>query len=674
MASSNKKARDLAKLYGVGKKTQAKLLAGFASAEEVFRAIKHRDVAAFTRRGFSKRFTIRLIRKVTTRGLAFLQTPDARKEYRKLVRILAEYPHTEPARDLVKLLAPLRKEKAITRRNAQVLAAKKFYASLSKKKREKLASSFERGWDAGSSWDAYARALQWVVIATDDKATLDRYQNRFEVHFFGDQGELAELHQTVPFLRVVTTQQVTPDAGLVVFVIGTPEHEVVPELAVSQVASKEHLLRLYLELAAVVPDRFQARDHVQQVVSVMDAPDKTLNRLEELQVEWDERLDHVLTRLAKSGQPFVSSVELSDACEEEIGLDLPLPEFADLPISQVEVVLELGKDRAYESRLFTNAARLQKKLGKSTQLRALEREVVMFDYWLALGRFSHEFNMVLPQFSRDEDTLYIRGAENLFLTREVQRGTLERVDPVDYVLGTPPEKIDRIDNERLALLTGANSGGKSCLLETIFHVTLLAYMGLLVPASYCIVPSLDMILYHRRHTSRTAGALEGALKKFVPAFIKPGRKLVLVDEFEAITEPGAAARILIGLINLLIPRKALGVFVTHLSQEIAKLVGPAVRVDAVTARGLDKDLNLITDHQPVFSQAGRSTPELIVTKLTAQAKTKSLQDAYTTVKRALDQYKVVWQTRIDWYLERWGVKKNLTRVNPPESDSGGAGS
>jgi len=46
---------------------------------------------------------------------------------------------------------------------------------------------------------------------------------------------------------------------------------------------------------------------------------------------------------------------------------------------------------------------------------------------------------------------------------------------------------------------------------------------------------------------------------------------MLVDEFEAITEPGSAADLLHGLVTLSVDREALGVFVTHLADDLEPL-------------------------------------------------------------------------------------------------------
>jgi dsDNA-specific endonuclease/ATPase MutS2 len=93
-------------------------------------------------------------------------------------------------------------------------------------------------------------------------------------------------------------------------------------------------------------------------------------------------------------------------------------------------------------------------------------------------------------------------------------------------------------------------------------------------------------------------------------------KIVLVDELESITEPGASARIIAGILEMLSSNKAsMAVFVSHLSELILENTDCSVRVDGIEARGLDSDLNLIVDRNPRYNYVARSTPELIVERL-----------------------------------------------------------
>ncbi|MFW5929542.1 MAG: DNA mismatch repair protein [Halobacteriota archaeon] len=224
---------------------------------------------------------------------------------------------------------------------------------------------------------------------------------------------------------------------------------------------------------------------------------------------------------------------------------------------------------------------------------------------VSLAEFARSIDGSPAEYSSDE--LELRGARNLSL---VARD--EDVQPVDYAVGADEP------GGRVAVLTGANSGGKTTLLETVCETTLLAYLGLPVAADSATVPELDALVFHRRHSSFNAGVLESTLRNVVPPLTEKGRTLMLVDEFEAITEPGSAARLLHGLVKLTVDEDALGVFVTHLADDLEPLPDEA-RVDGIFAEGLDEDLELVVDYQPRFGELGRSTPEFIVSRLLARS-------------------------------------------------------
>jgi dsDNA-specific endonuclease/ATPase MutS2 len=111
---------------------------------------------------------------------------------------------------------------------------------------------------------------------------------------------------------------------------------------------------------------------------------------------------------------------------------------------------------------------------------------------------------------------------------------------------------------------------------------------------------------------------------------------MLVDEFEAITEPGRAADLLNGLVSLTVDRAALGVYVTHLADELSPLPD-AARVDGIFAEGLTDDLGLRVDYQPRFGTVGRSTPEFIVSRLLANARDRAERQGFETLADAIGQ-------------------------------------
>ncbi|MFH5843350.1 DNA mismatch repair protein [Haladaptatus sp. CMAA 1909] len=246
---------------------------------------------------------------------------------------------------------------------------------------------------------------------------------------------------------------------------------------------------------------------------------------------------------------------------------------------------------------------------------------------LSLARFADAFDMTRPEFV--DSGFAVDDARNLFLA------TAGDVQPITYGIGdhgiAGPPKGDRV-----TVLTGANSGGKTTLLETLCQIGLLAQMGLPVPASHAQVSISDAIVFHRRHASFNAGVLESTLRSIVPPLTNDGRTLMLVDEFEAITEPGSAANLLHGLVSLTVDRGALGVFVTHLADDLNPLPGRA-RKDGIFAEGLNEELDLLVDYQPRFQTVGKSTPEFIVSRLIASSDDRAERAGYDVLGRAVGE-------------------------------------
>jgi dsDNA-specific endonuclease/ATPase MutS2 len=150
----------------------------------------------------------------------------------------------------------------------------------------------------------------------------------------------------------------------------------------------------------------------------------------------------------------------------------------------------------------------------------------------------------------------------------------------------------------------------------------MAQCGLPVIAGEASAPLMDEIYYFQRgRGDASAGAFEALLKSFAE-LSKPSqkRRLVLADEIEAITEPGAAAKIISSLLEWFAEDESIKiVLVTHLGEGLRGM-SPNIRIDGIEAEGLDEDLNLIVDRNPKMNKIARSTPELIVERLSRKEK------------------------------------------------------
>jgi len=230
----------------------------------------------------------------------------------------------------------------------------------------------------------------------------------------------------------------------------------------------------------------------------------------------------------------------------------------------------------------------------------LVENALELDVELAIARFAEDFDCTMPELT-DTGGFAIEGGKSPLLDV-----AFEDVEPVDYSV------------EGVTVLSGVNSGGKTSTLDLVALVTTLAHMGLPVPAESARVGRVSELHYHAKtQGTLDAGAFESTLREFgelVTEITAERSVLVLVDELESITEPGAAATIIAGILESLTDRQATGVFVSHLAEDILEAADADLTIDGIQAEGL-VDGELRVNRSPVKGQLARSTPELIVEKL-----------------------------------------------------------
>ncbi len=223
---------------------------------------------------------------------------------------------------------------------------------------------------------------------------------------------------------------------------------------------------------------------------------------------------------------------------------------------------------------------------------------------LGLYKDFADYGFTFPEFG---DGTEFRGGKNIFINNP---------EPVSYCIGKS-DFFGRYEN--IAILTGANSGGKTSLLELVCQIVILAHMGFPVNAERARVSVYDEIFYFKKkQSSYGSGAFEKAIMSLAKAISGGGRKLILIDEFESVTEPGAGAKILASLLKIANSKGHHVIAVSHLGEEFIEF--EFLRIDGIEARGLDEGLNLVVTRQPVFGKIGKSTPELIIERLMEKSK------------------------------------------------------
>jgi dsDNA-specific endonuclease/ATPase MutS2 len=226
-------------------------------------------------------------------------------------------------------------------------------------------------------------------------------------------------------------------------------------------------------------------------------------------------------------------------------------------------------------------------------LKRLEAEILVEDFCCGICGYMGD-SMKIPKVG---DDLLLEDGSNMFLSD---------AQPVSFVLG---------GENKCSILTGANSGGKTTLLEHVLQNVSLFRMGLGVAGSSFECPMFDEVYYFAKTKGSTSkGAFETLLTQM--AGIKSGgNTLILADEIEAVTEPGVAGRIIGATAEYFVQKGCFVVLATHLGAEIAKSLPEGARVDGIEASGLDENFNLIVNHNPVLGRLASSTPELIVERM-----------------------------------------------------------
>ena len=567
--------------WGIGPKTRD-LLTEELGVPDAINAIESRDVRTLTDAGLPRGRATRILRYASGGdAMDVLATSDARSVYKQLLESISAHAVTETAADRIRILTPLETRDEIERRLDRVLDARESWDGLSETEREDVCEVFERYDERGGRRATVETALSL--------ARLDL------------PGELFD-----PLSALET--DVLEDASAALLGLGGSGRRV-------ETGADETLDDLREQLGTV-------EDLAATPDTVLEAVQSGAREVTELREE--------LSRYV-SAETDVDVVQIRDAMPTEAA---DAREFVGETLRTLVSDIRSEVDEREQTVVSAFEATLE---DADEDIEAAVAAVERIGLSVSLARFAREFDLARPVI-RDSPVAGVVNARNVFL-----EAADESVQPVTYAVGNHDLRVRGAarppQDDRVAVLTGANSGGKTTLLETLCQIQLLAQMGLPVPAEQVEIHLVDSIVFHRRHASFNAGVLESTLRSVVPPVTESGRTLMLVDEFEAITEPGSAANLLHGLVTLTVERDALGVFVTHLADDLEPLPAEA-RTDGIFAEGLTPDLELEVDYQPRFGSVGRSTPEFIVSRLVADASDPQTRAGYEKLAVAVGEQAV----------------------------------
>ena len=605
----------LEEYWGVGPKTSDRLEDALG-VERAVEAIESGEVRALVESGLPRGRATRILRRANGgEGMSVLATRDTRAVYKELLDAASAYAVTASAADRIKVLTPL-------------LA------------REAAEERLDRVTDAADSW----RALDGETR----RAVLDAFDAHAESDLRDDEQAAVRTALALQDAGVGEGVSASGASG------GSSDRR--SDGAFDRVADID---RAALEAAANALADLDGGDVAEGVDDELDDLREALDSAEALSRDALDAVETVREE-ARAGAEFSEVVVDHVASETGAGYSRVRDAVPDDAVDASDFVgatlrgLTADLREAVEERERSVARRLRGRIAESREaIDAADAAVGDLAFYLSLARFAEAFDCSRPEFA--DNGFAVTGARNVSLATAVD----DDVQPVTYAVGehdlagsassAGADDADPPTGDRVAVLTGANSGGKTTLLETMCQVALLAQMGLPVPAERAQVSISEDIVFHRRHASFNAGVLESTLRSIVPPLTDGEDTLMLVDEFEAITEPGSAANLLHGLVRLTVDRGALGVFVTHLADDLKPLPEKA-RKDGIFAEGLDENLELEVDYQPRFGTVGKSTPEFIVSRLLAGADDRAERAGFETLARAVGE-EAVQRTLDDWSPE-----------------------
>jgi DNA mismatch repair protein MutS2 len=306
-----------------------------------------------------------------------------------------------------------------------------------------------------------------------------------------------------------------------------------------------------------------------------------------------------------------------------------IPEIMEFPIQMnehgIDVLQKLVSSRMNTYKYYVMVDIAMQLKTTYEYLLKLRQTLLDFDFFYTVGSFAQDFGLTIPKLQKNYG-FFGEHLTNLHLQQACKSNKTLSSVPITYQLGKilpggkNSKSIPGLTPASLNLLTGSNSGGKTMCMLTCVQALCLAQMGFPSIGNFSFHPFDELYFFKKSTGQISAGAFETTLLQFVNLAQSTKLKIVFADELESITEPSAASKVLAGIFSLLLENpKNYGIFVTHLVEMLLKDIDidhqKHIRVDGIEATGLDKNLQLIVDRNPRYNFVAKSTPELILTRL-----------------------------------------------------------
>lgn len=623
---------DLRDIKGIGDRLASKIINHFGTQEEFFQAARNYEVYQLANmEGISQRRAVEIINAVLGNPTEeFLKTERAIQIYEEIIHCILRYANTEYAKNRILLLSPGKNAAQIQENMKRVMEAKKKVNHLPIETLRTLLRNVDFAVDSKLKYDTSKAIL--VESKEDYSSLMDRGLNKqAQIISIQEVGSLEEFELVVYVYRDGILE-ISETTNMVMVSADAEDLQIVPETVLDYYYNNKVLLENILKIRTILGYESVLGDVLNIVDSLESSKinekdfDSAVNQAKEIA---DEKLKKAIKNVDLSGEEVLDLLNKDMPPKIQVIFDEILKEAMDYikkntgiifdPFIQkypLEIDLEELERIKKQETGKKQVILFEKKVNAAVELEQFRseveaeiQEILEFDYQFTLGCFAHYYDLHAPIIG---DGFSFNEGLHLNLALEDP----SNVQRINYSLESP---------ENVVLLTGANSGGKTTLLETLAQISIMSQMGMPVCAKEACVILVDELFFFSKKRSLDAGAFESFLSTFMPIVVRDEEKLILLDELEAITELEAAVKIISSFINFIQDSKSFAIIVTHMAREILK--NTDVRVDGIEAKGLDEEYNLIVDRTPRMNYFARSTPELILRMVYERSEGK-LKDIY----------------------------------------------
>ena len=615
----------LQNIKGIGDKISEKIIKSVGGEEELQKIVEDVDVERIINiDGISQRKAIDIMNQLLNNPKdEFIKSDRAMELYEDIINKILAYSNTKYSKNRILLLSPSKDIEKINSQLDFVMDAKQHVSQLPIIKLRGLMKNLKEVEEVKAEYDPSKAIL--VESDEDNSYLTDLGLNQYyPILTDSDSPLLREELMNYDLVFYVYSQGILDFEGmpnLVMINIEDNDYEIVPEKIINffiqnkdlftrvheiqKIRNKESVLGEIIPIIDEVNIIDKREVDIEKLVYSLkeDMDDELEKSIKQVDLEGDE----ILNLLNNNFPPKIKKIfdeiinKRKEIIYEKTGIRFD-PFLRKYPIeiddTEIErIILEQSSKKENDIFDIKRNAAIELNSIKEKAIKEVE-DVIKFDYEFSLGSFAYEYDLCRPEFSEE---IELNGALHLELALKKDK---DQIQKVDYKL---------TQDENIALLTGANSGGKTTLLETLTQISIMAQIGLPVSADSAKIKLFDEIYHFSKKRSLDAGAFESFLNVFIPIVTTDSEKLVLLDELEGITELDAAVKIISTFIDMIKESNSYGIIVTHMARELMNYTD--IRVDGIEAKGLDENYNLIVDRTPKMNFLAKSTPELILKRI-----------------------------------------------------------